>query len=460
MNKDLESRLIAIKRDCYKTSKELEAAFESATTKEEKEDIRAKHEAVVNKYNETYNELESYRTLVNKADKTEEEKKSLEDMETALCAKYSVAKKAEAPKKLTSIDPAKDPEAAEVVGVHPATEKQKDTAKKKGGRILALILAGAALLSGGYLLGKHTNIKLFNSDKEIVREADDEQEKEESTKVEKPFEVFGNFTDVTNEKQLEERVTWYFNTYEAPYFENATEAEKEARIFELMNTVRFINGEFKLDENGEVTYNATDVAAMGNEIDHLVNEASYKDKRVSFRDYAPLFTDGSKAQKVMIEFDAQQRAVTEAIAKNNTEAFTCAAIKWGEMFNQAFVNSDQTLATADLSVYTAEVPSHYPLFSIMYDFYADNILEYSLANDINICVPTCFDNNGELQYTPLAQMMEDYNDKPIDYVAKRAGDEEYHFANNDPWPTLFGQEDVQYFNSKYELEVGKSRSLR
>lgn len=334
----------------------------------------------------------------------------------------------------------------------------ESVAKKSSLADKAVIFLAALAALGCLHHGGKAIYNLVKADKAVVQNVDEEEKEDKEEDL--PFETYGQFTDINDEKQLRERATWYFDTFESQYHSNLTEVEKENEINRLMNTIRYMNGSLKLDNSGNVAYNETDTYETAIDLCNMANESSYKDMRASYRAYAPLFVDGSKAQKIAISFDETSKKVTEAIIKNDPDAFYCASIEWGEKFAKAFINVSHNSEDAFLNVYNAEVPSEYYLYVIANSFYTDNILEYSLANKQNICVPFCIDyNTGDTVYEPLSTVINDYNEKAIDAVAVRAGEAESYNENNEPMPVQLFQLNKEYYNSKYQNEMGYSRNL-
>ena len=87
--------------------------------------------------------------------------------------------------------------------------------------------------------------------------------------------------------------------------------------------------------------------------------------------------------------------------------------------------------------------------------------QYSEANHLSICVTYCVDyNTGEQVEEPLSQIMYNLNERAIDAVAVRSGNLEEYEANNLSLPERLYVLAKDYYNSKYQIEMGQSRILK
>ena len=83
------------------------------------------------------------------------------------------------------------------------------------------------------------------------------------------------------------------------------------------------------------------------------------------------------------------------------------------------------------------------LYGLSYSQYVANILEYGIINNIDVCIPFCFDNDGYVEEIPLSKLMATLDFVPIgewEYVLKRAGmtsQEIASYGNNAVEDTMF-----------------------
>ena len=130
--------------------------------------------------------------------------------------------------------------------------------------------------------------------------------------------------------------------------------------------------------------------------------------QIYFTPMAPLFEDGSLAQKGAIALDNAMEKVVSAIRANNNEEFLTAAREWGIIVNNMFNYIDFT--GEYVNIYQVEAPTSFQLYHAMSAKYASTILEYSLSNQLNVCIPYCTDyNTGEMKEIALSELMYNLN---------------------------------------------------
>ena len=278
-----------------------------------------------------------------------------------------------------------------------------------------------------------------------------------------------NTCSVTNNNSLFYQIFIYLSLAEAgagayilqlyyKYFAN--DAKAAVTVEDIENDIRIYNGNFKLDEAGNVTYNDQDVINAAIDLHTIANYDSLANaENLQFTPLAPLFVDGSLAQTGAEKLDADMLEVVNAINNNDVEKFMRASEKWGETVLNMFVyydfNSDY------VNIHQVEAPTSFALFHAMNSKYASTILEYSEKNDINICIPYCVDFcTGETKLEALSNIMYMINERAIDAVAVRSGNLAEYEANNLTLPEDLFVKAKDYYNSKYDLEIGKSRSLK
>ncbi len=453
MNNELYNKMLIIKKDLYNRDQKLREDFGRATTREEKKAIKEDVDLVDAKYHEVVTDIDRYY----KESHTGIVSREFIVFETELAKKYGV-----------NLDDAlAKSQPVEVVNVSKPKKNHDFTAALCG------VLAGAMLLGGGFFLGKSVKCNMFNRNETEITDtdnpsktkpADDKCSQEATVEPEatpevivKPFDTYGDFTNVNDEEQLRARANWYYNTYLAS--SNRT-GQPAVTIDELMDDIRIINGEFMRDAEGNPTYNDTHVIAVANDIHSIANYDSFThyENQIYFTPTAPLFVDGSKAQQGAIELDAAMAKVVEAIRANNDEAFLAAAREWGtiviNIFNYVDFNGEH------VNVYQVGAAEGFALYHAMSSKYASTILEYSEAHHLNVCVQYCVDyETNELREEALSQIMYNLNERAIDAVAVRSGNLPEYEADNLSLPQDLCLLAKDYFNSKYEIEIGHSRSL-
>ena len=434
MNNELFNKMVTFKNELYDLDQKLRKEHASATSEEEREYIKEQVEECDKKFFEVREDIINYK-------KRAESNNVTESYEEMLANKYGFRL-------------VKNSEPVEVVNVKKSNRKTT--------RTIAAVLAGLALLGGGYVLGQKTECPLkYLKERKQAEEVIDNpiNENAENVVVVRPFETYGNFTDVNNETQLRERATWYYNTYIA----DPNKSNVGANFFtieQIMNDMRNINGEFMMNGN-QPTYNDTDTIAMVNDLHTIANYDSLKEygTQIYFTPMAPLFEDGSLAQKGAIDLDNAMVKVVNAIRANDDEAFLAAAREWGILVVNMF---DYIDFTGDyVSIYQVPAPTSFALFHAMNSKYASTILEYSEGHHLNVCIPYCTDyETGELHEEALSQIMYNLNERAIDAVAVRSGNLAEYEANNLSLPENLYVLAKNYFNSKYNLEMGSSRTLK
>ncbi len=376
------------------------------------------------------------------------------DLEEELCRKYNVVKEEE-------VEAIKaEPEKEEVQKVVAVTTPEAEKKHSHAGLIAWTLVGGISLGAlGTYLLGnlKHGEKPAKgNNNGAVVSES-------QSATIEQaalPFADFGNFTDVNNERQLRARAEWFYNTYVAEASKSKAGA-KQYTVEDIMNMMRMINGEFMVDANGNPTYNDTDMIAVANDIHTIANYDSFVQygNQIYFTPMAPLFEDGSLAQQGAIDLDNAMARVVAAIRACDDQAFVSAAREWGAIVLNMFNYVDYT--GEYVNVYQVDAPTSFALYHAMNSKYASTILEYSEAHHLNICVPYCVDyNTGLTVEEPLSQIMYNLNERAIDAVAVRSGNLAEYEANNLSLPEDLYLLAKNYYNSKYNLEMGSSRKLK
>ena len=490
MNLELLNKMIQVKNQLEDRDSELRGVFEANKTtmsREEKEEMKAeviRVDAAVLKARE---EIKAYKAAAKAVETDETKRDEFVALEESLATKYGV-------------DLYKKDE-QEVV----ATKKPK----KKGTKVIAYILAAAALLTSGILIGRYSTKKNENSRtlpetaieetmatpiptaeiEELIENTPEPtvvvtpeptpvatpeptpvatpeptpvEAAIEEVVAELPFEDYGNYTNPQDEAQLEARAHWYFENYCGT--QTGANVISEA---DVINMMRMIGGQFRLDSYGNVGYNAMDLPEVCNDFHTVANYNSFTQMgyNVNYAPIAPYFVDGSLEQKGAIIIDNIMYRVVEAIRNQDDAAFYDAARDYGTAVLNMFVNVDFTGEYPN--VHQMSAPAQALFYHAVRAPYASTIFEYQQRRHIDICVPFCFDNtipedspeNVE-QTKPLSEIMYDLEETPFDAVAYRSGHlEEYQANNYSVLENLF-MTSQGYFASKAELELGYAKTLK
>ena len=208
------------------------------------------------------------------------------------------------------------------------------------------------------------------------------------------------------------------------------------------------------DGSGNITYNDTDMIAVANDLHTIANYDSFKQygTQIYFTPMAPLFEDGSLAQKAAVQLDQAMEKVVAAIRAEDDEAFLAAAREWGIIVINQFNYVDFTGEYVNIN--QVDAPTSFALYHAMSAKYASTILEYSEGHHLNVCIPYCYDGeSGELTEKALSEIMYQINEIPMDAVAERSGHKEEYEENNLSLPERLYVLAKNYFISKYDLDM-------
>lgn len=374
---------------------------------------------------------------------------------------------------------------AEVEEEH-QTEKKKSNALKYIGVGLMGLGIGAGVTSCAMSQRPEENVQAeaetqLDQDEEEKVETEVEQEfteetKEEEIKIEDvDTEYYGMtsaFTDASNEEQVIQRATDIYNTY--VNLDTMPEAMKQQLSIErIANFIRMANGEFAL-EDGNIDYNESMHDEMANFMASYLNATSFVEygNNLEFKPTCVFFENDSLAHHSAAANDALVAKIYEDIRLNDIENFEKDSVAWGEFVRDTFIYNDFT--GERISIWTVDAEQQYPLTTSIISVYAPSIMEYSIGVDLatrnsaenmfgdtfGICIPFCYDANNELQYMPLSEMIYHINFTPMNALAQRAGFGEEWAENHVPMTVETYQNTRNYFDSKYNLEVGNSLKLK
>lgn len=501
MNVELLNKMIQVKKQLEDRDGELRGIFEAnkaVLTKDEKEKIKEEVIRVDEAVLKAREEIKAYKAAAKEVEADETKRDEFIALEQSLATKYGV-------------DLYKSDE-QEVV----KTKKPR----KIGTKVMAYILAAAALLTSGILIGRYSkknentrtlpeasieevmNTPIPSAEIDQIMEYTPAPTEEpvvtpeptatpvatpeptpvatpeptpvatpEPTPVEEaieevvaelPFADYGNYTNPQDEAQLEARAHWYFENYCGT--QTGANVISEA---DVINMMRMIGGQFRLDSYGNEGYNAMDLPEVCNDFHTVANYNSFTQMgyNVNYAPIAPYFVDGSLEQKGAIIIDNIMYRVVEAIRNQDDAAFYDAARDYGTAVLNMFVNVDFTGEYPN--VHQMSAPAQALFYHAVRSPYASTIFEYQQRRHIDICVPFCFDNtipedspeNVE-QTKPLSEIMYDLEETPFDAVAYRSGHlEEYQANNYSVLENLF-MTSQGYFASKAELELGYAKTLK
>ncbi len=267
-----------------------------------------------------------------------------------------------------------------------------------------------------------------------------------------PFEEYGELTDITDENQLRRRAVWYYETYIADP-DKLSCGINSFTVDEIMDDIRIMNGEFMRDAQGRAVWNETCVIAAANDLHRIANYDSFAQygTQIFFTPTAPLFTDGSAAQKDALALDRAMEEVVAAIRAEDDESFVTAAMEWGNTVVDIFDRLDDTGEYA--GVYQVGAAQGFALYHAMSSKYASTILEYSEARHLDVSIPASADRGtGETQGERLDQIICRLNEAPVDAAALRTGHIQEYAEQNLSLPQDLCLRAKDYFGSRYFRE--------
>lgn len=382
-------------------------------TVSEKNSIVATIKKVDSEYFEASKELEVYKTA------SEEKRREIEDK---YISRYRLNIKRDEVEELP-----------EELSVEENEEEKEETeevvaVKKPSKALRFLSYVGIAGIAGGIGYGlascSNKNAEVLNAETE-AEDLDVDTETEEELKEEpelKPGEP-GTFKDASNEDEINARVDWYFENYFDKEYPNLTDVEKDSINKEnLADMIKIVNGEvidgFEMNELVNYDNKLTQMFST-----YLSTLERAEANNVGFIPSQYLYEDGSHEQKCAAEVDAVMEPLIEAINKHDNEAFKKYATEFGELMRDQYYYPDAQANHYNVRS-IASYPSRMHLYGLSYSQYVANILEYGIVNNIDVCIPFCFDNDGYVEEIPLSKLMATLDFVPIgewEYVLKRSG---------------------------------------
>lgn len=356
------------------------------------------------------------------------------------------------------------------IGPVPERTKEAQVSGSKTAAIIAGSIAGVeALILGGLAISScnqnQSVYKVQTTDKGVLTgsiNSDVTNNKNGSVndKTEKTF------VDASNDEQLKKQAQLIYDSYVNT--NNAPEAFKSTMsVDRISDVLRMSNGHFKLVD-GNVSYNAEDIDLIANYINEYANSTSYKQygQNLQFKPMAVFFEQDTDAYEIVNKGDELMSKVYEDIRTGNVDKFKEDAINWGVFVKDTLEKT--SLEGNTKSIWTLPSSQQFYVAQALTSQYACSIMEYGIALDLadangnthSICIPYCYNESGALVYKPLSELIYDINNTPMNDLAARAGHlKEWHDKNESIMWEL-GNNAEEYYNSKYELEVGYSKKLK
>jgi hypothetical protein len=340
-------------------------------------------------------------------------------------------------------------------------DEEDKSEKSKTATIIAGTLAGIEALALG-------TIALSSCNKEVVQvsENDSVAKKDSSVTETKTEESKKTFIDASNDNQVEKQAQLiydnYVNTSDTP------EAFKSTMTVEKISDVlRMANGQFKMVD-GNVSYNAEDIDLIANYINEYANSTSYKQygTNLKFKPMAVFFEQDTDAYEIVSKGDELMSKVYEDIKAGDVEKFKEDSVNWGIFIKDTL---EKTSLDGNVkSIWTLPASQQFYVAQALTSQYGCSIMEYGIALDLadsqgnthSICIPYCYNESGSVVYKPLSELIYDINNTPMNDLAARAGHLKEWQDKNESIMWELGNNAEEYYNSKYELEVGYSKKLK
>lgn len=351
----------------------------------------------------------------------------------------------------------------------------KNSTKSKAGRVIASILglsflAGTTIHTGLLLKNKCNNAK---SEEETVEETESERDiiidnetesKEESTTEEKETSKeeskeesttekqlvlgeYGTFLDASDEEQVQARAQYLYDNYYSKNMKYIDEGDRHLVTVEnIANTIRVMNGELPLDENG---YQTKDGATVDDYTSVLlamtVNAGSTKGEDYYHFPAYLLAEDGSEVSEFIKSYDDIYDKLVYSMNVGDDEqaqdAIACLGYKfWNEWYLQGM--------NGDVNPHTFDADLRYFAFVSTIEPFNTTALEYHLNEKEPVCIEACYDyETKDKQLLTVNEIHTALETGAWNQIgAKLAGME----VPNNPWLPLFWEELDDQLNWKYD----------
>ena len=302
---------------------------------------------------------------------------------------------------------------------------------KRKTKIIATILAGVMLITGGYLAKKNNTMEKLDQRFNFTM----------TYLYKTPFDTFGEFTNVFDDEEVMARAQWYYDTYIANP-EKKPAGKKYFNVKEIANDIRIINGQFMINKNGDIDYSEYNILGVANDLCMIANYDSLTEygNNVFYTPMAPLFVDGSLEQSYALEIDVKMNQIVEAMHNNDIESFTKLTKEWYTTVYNIF---------SSMSERKIDPVSSLMIYHGTFSKYHGTIEKFIKENNLEVNVDF---------FNPETQKIKEVNIlDPMNYINE--------VAVNEEGQTLAGQlynESKEYFDEKYEnnQEIGKSKVLK
>lgn len=439
MNKKLADEYYRIADLDDKLRKEYKIAQIKEKSVKELNEIAENIKQLESKYREIKADIDLYKKV-----STSEDKTAISAVEDRLMKKYGVR----------SVELEDAPERIRETG----SKTESDNSSKK-----VAIIAG---VSAAVLSSTLSGLVLSSCNKEKVQETDKDAVKDNTATNDKKEETKKTFIDASNDKQVEKQAQLIYDSY--VNLSDVPEAFKSTMTVEkITDVLRMSNGQFKMVD-GNVSYNAEDIDLIANYINEYANSTSYKQygTNLKFKPMAVFFEQDTDAYEIVSKGDELMSKVYEDIRTGNVDKFKEDSVNWG-----IFVKDTLEKTSLDgnvKSIWTLPASQQFYVAQALTSQYGCSIMEYGIALDLadaqgnthSICIPYCYNESGSIVYKPLSELIYDINNTPMNDLAARAGHLKEWQDKNESIMWELGNNAEEYYNSKYELEVGYSKKLK
>lgn len=439
MNKRLADEYYRIADLDDKLRKEYKIAQIKEKSVKELNEIAENIKQLESKYREIKADIDLYKKVSASEDKT-----AISAVEDRLMKKYGVrsAELEAAPERIRETE----------------SKTESDNSSKK-----VAIIAG---VSAAVLSSTLSGLVLSSCNKEKVQETDKDAVKDNTATNDKKEETKKTFIDASNDKQVEKQAQLIYDSY--VNLSDVPEAFKSTMTVEkITDVLRMSNGQFKMVD-GNVSYNAEDIDLIANYINEYANSTSYKQygTNLKFKPMAVFFEQDTDAYEIVSKGDELMSKVYEDIRTGNVDKFKEDSVNWG-----IFVKDTLEKTSLDgnvKSIWTLPASQQFYVAQALTSQYGCSIMEYGIALDLadaqgnthSICIPYCYNESGSIVYKPLSELIYDINNTPMNDLAARAGHLKEWQDKNESIMWELGNNAEEYYNSKYELEVGYSKKLK
>lgn len=262
---------------------------------------------------------------------------------------------------------------------------------------------------------------------------------------------YGTFFDASDYEQVMARAQYIYNTYFAPIInELAPEERVNLTVDKIADTIRCLNAQFPLDENGNIKYNGNTVITVSNYLsDYIANVPTSKQLSKFYHVPAHLFTvDGSKVSEFIKSYDDLYDKLINGLNIHDTEeiedAIACIGYKfWNEWYLMG--------PNGEVNPHNFDEELKYLAFKATTIPYTTTGIPYNLNAQRPVCIDACIDYlTQELDTLSVTEIYNALNTGDWNNVAARlAGANESTISFPQSFGLLLKNElDWQYQNSQ------------